>query len=387
LGGIGKSTLAAALAYDEDVQERFPDGILWATLGQQPEILSLIHGWIQALRDYDFRPTTVEAASMHLRTLLQDKAVLLVVDDVWNPEHAIHFKVGGPHCQVLITTRRADVADEVGAELHQMDVMTPEQSLDLLAARLGRSLEEIEREEALLLAEVIGYLPLALELAAIRVAHGISWTILREALEQEIARLEVLDSSRRRRRKETTLEACFNLSLNALRSDDDEAWQAFVWLGVLPEDVQITPLMAATIWDMDKVVAIEILELLWNDALLLPGPQISIGEKSWPSYRLHDLLHDITRKLLTKDQPQGLGFSLQKAHIALLERYQKYTRNNLWHTLPDDGYIHNYLTWHFQQAGQGEQIHALLREGTVEGRNGWFQVRECLDQTTGFWKM
>ncbi len=73
LGGIGKSTLAAALTYDKDVRERFPDGILWATLGQQPETLSLISGWIHEIRDYDFRPTTIEAASAHLRTLLQDK--------------------------------------------------------------------------------------------------------------------------------------------------------------------------------------------------------------------------------------------------------------------------------------------------------------------------
>ena len=55
----------------------------------------MLSAWIQTMRDYDFRPTTVEAASMHLRALLQDKAALLVVDDVWNPEHATHFKVGG----------------------------------------------------------------------------------------------------------------------------------------------------------------------------------------------------------------------------------------------------------------------------------------------------
>jgi hypothetical protein len=42
LGGIGKSTLAAALAYDPDVQAHFPDGILWITLGQQPDLLSCL---------------------------------------------------------------------------------------------------------------------------------------------------------------------------------------------------------------------------------------------------------------------------------------------------------------------------------------------------------
>ncbi|MCP4397649.1 MAG: hypothetical protein GY801_10170 [bacterium] len=385
LGGIGKSTLAAALTYDKDVQERFPDGILWATLGQQPEILSLISGWIHEMRDYDFRPTTIEAASAHLRTLLQDKAVLLVVDDVWNPEHAIHFKVCGPGCQVLITTRRADVADEVGAELHQMDVMTPKQSLKLLAARLQRPIEITERDKALALAEAVGYLPLALELASVRVARGMSWTTLCGALEQETANLNALEGSPRRRRKgATTLEACFNFSLNALREEDEEAWNAFVWLGVLPEDVLIAAPMAATLWEKEQIEAHDLLELLWNDALLLPGSPILIGDKEYPAYRLHDLLHDIARKLLTTNQLQGLGLILHDANATLLERYKQYTQNNLWHTLPDDGYIHSHLTWHFQQADQIEQIHALLHEETEEGNNGWFQIRERLGQAPGF---
>ena len=42
---------------------------------------------------------------------------------------------GVPRGQVLITTRRADVADELDADLHESDVMTPEPSLALLAAR------------------------------------------------------------------------------------------------------------------------------------------------------------------------------------------------------------------------------------------------------------
>lgn len=33
LGGIGKTTLVAALAHDSDLQVRFPEGVLWATLG------------------------------------------------------------------------------------------------------------------------------------------------------------------------------------------------------------------------------------------------------------------------------------------------------------------------------------------------------------------
>ncbi|NER52847.1 MAG: hypothetical protein F6J92_40660, partial [Symploca sp. SIO1A3] len=42
LGGIGKSTVVGALAHDPDVRSYFPDGIFWATLGQQPDILSFL---------------------------------------------------------------------------------------------------------------------------------------------------------------------------------------------------------------------------------------------------------------------------------------------------------------------------------------------------------
>jgi len=49
LGSVGKSTLATALARDPEVQAHFCDGILWATLGQQPNLLSLLSGWVQEL--------------------------------------------------------------------------------------------------------------------------------------------------------------------------------------------------------------------------------------------------------------------------------------------------------------------------------------------------
>ena len=37
MGGIGKSVLVAALVRVPDIQARFPDGVLWVTLGQEPD--------------------------------------------------------------------------------------------------------------------------------------------------------------------------------------------------------------------------------------------------------------------------------------------------------------------------------------------------------------
>ena len=38
LGGLGKTTLARAACDDPAIRTAFPDGVLWATLGQQPDL-------------------------------------------------------------------------------------------------------------------------------------------------------------------------------------------------------------------------------------------------------------------------------------------------------------------------------------------------------------
>jgi hypothetical protein len=384
LGGIGKSTIAAALSYDSVVQAHFSDGILWTTLGQQPDLLFVLCHWLQIMGDYEFHPTTVAEASAHLRQTLAQKSVLLIIDDVWDAAHVHPLEICGAAGHILLTTRRRDVAEALGAYLHLMEVMSPAQTLQLLAARLNRPISDEERVDALLLAESVGFLPLALELAAARVSRGTSWSTMRRALSEEVAQLETLEMPRRRKREISKLEASFHLSLKALRDDEEETRQVFIWLGVLPEGVQVTPPMVAAICQLSEAKAAETLEILWNDAMLLPGPSVWINNRQWPSYRLYGLQRDIARRLLTSPPPNGLGLDLVTVHNIVLERYRQLTRGGRWHTLPNDGYIHMYLTWHLQQAGQIEQIHDLLAEETETGQNGWYLAREQLGQTNGF---
>src|SRR5262249_40314818 len=47
--GVGKTTLASALANDSDVQKAFSDGALWASLGERPDLLSILASWGTAL--------------------------------------------------------------------------------------------------------------------------------------------------------------------------------------------------------------------------------------------------------------------------------------------------------------------------------------------------
>ena len=392
LGSIGKSTLATALAHDKEVQNNFCDGILWATLGQQPNLLSLLSGWVQALGDYNFKATSVEATSNHLRTLLYDKAVLLVVDDAWNPEDAKVFNIGGARCQVLVTTRESAIADVLSASKYSLDVMTPSQAMELLTKKLERELTDTETQEAKAFAKKVGYLPLALELAAAQVAGGTSWTVLLRDMQKEVARLKSLDNKSARdvsdeaSLKKLSLQASLNLSVQRLEEDMREN---FIRLGILPEDVNITPQMTATLWDIDdEREAADELKYLHSKALLLSGVPLADGT---PTYRLHDLFHDLACNLLTapvkpkrRGNLPGLGITLPDAHATFLEKYRNLTDNNLWHTFPNDGYIHQRLVWHLEKAQKQQEIHKLLAEDSETGKNGWYEACEKLGQTANF---
>ena len=261
LGGIGKSVLAAKLAREPEIQRYFSDGILWATLGQNPDILPLLSGWIQALGDNDYKPTAKESASNHLRTLLYDKRVLLVVDDVWEPAHLDPFRVGGEGSCVLVTTREVRIS---GAHRHELDVMSSEQSLELMTQKLSEPLSETAKQQALSFAERVGYLPLALELAASQIEDGVPWQELLDDFQDEVVRLETLDVYSQpempddQKRRKYSLLACFNLSLKQLSS---EQLRQFAWLGVVPEDVSLTQEMVETLWQVTSRQAGSILRI------------------------------------------------------------------------------------------------------------------------------
>jgi hypothetical protein len=360
LGGAGKSTLASKLATDDDVYRRFPDGVLWTRLGQQPQILSELIKWIRELGDSGFNTTDVDAASKHLRTLLASRAVLLVVDDAWNPDDVLPFKVGSTHCHLLVTTRRGIVADVLKAHTFEVGPMSPDQALELFSSRLTHSMGECDRQDAMHFAKKVGYLPMAMDLGAVQVSKGMSVSALLNAIEEKITGLEALQDPRYADRRELSLLACINLSLDRLRDENQEAWRSFSWLGLLPEDVDVTASMAATLWDVDEEKSFAILKLLQDESLLLHSLPIRINGKEYQAYRMQDILHEMARSVLTMDSPEGLGMALSEGHLCLLNRYQAQMRDEQWHTLPNDGYIHDHLVHHLEQAGQMDDLLALF---------------------------
>lgn len=113
LPGVGKTALAIELAHDIGIQQHFSDGMLWAGLGPMPDVPGLLRRWGGLLGFNSAKMTNLtneEALARAMRTAIGERRMLLIIDDAWRSEEALAFKVGGPNCAYLLTTRVPSVA-------------------------------------------------------------------------------------------------------------------------------------------------------------------------------------------------------------------------------------------------------------------------------------
>lgn len=166
LPGIGKTALATALAHDAQMRARFRDGILWAALGPHPNSTSVLSRWSSLLGVSINEAVMNDSAAWvsALRTAIGSRAMLLVIDDAWQIEDSLLFKVGGSHCAHLVTTRFPNIAAAIA-----VDAVIPVQELNekesmALLRLLAPGVVERETARSRALVQAVGGLPLALTL-------------------------------------------------------------------------------------------------------------------------------------------------------------------------------------------------------------------------------
>ena len=162
--GVGKTTLVSVLSRDSEVTQAFPDGVLWTSLDQKPSLVSLLAGWGRALgRDDLLRVPTAEEAAKLLSTVLTNKRMLLIVDDVWEAEHgAVFLQARADRCAMLVTTRLPTVAHALAQTeeaIYYLDVLTETDALKLMQVLAPDVVNEYA-EECRLLVNDLERLPL-----------------------------------------------------------------------------------------------------------------------------------------------------------------------------------------------------------------------------------
>jgi WD40 repeat protein len=280
-GGFGKTTLAAAICHDDRAQEAFDDGILWATLGQSPNLLNELVKLYAALTGERPGFVDVEDAARELALKLEAKNCLIVIDDAWNAAHVKPFLRGGPGCARLITTRLFDVASE--AKRIDVDEMTPAEALQLLLARAGARPDDSEPFRRLVAKLGEWPLPIALAGAAIRLRVERGDT-LPKALDYVVRALDkrgitAFDRSQASARQDAVSKT-LAASIDLLNPDEQ---QRYIELAIFPEDVAVPISTVTTLWQLDELDAEDLARKL--DDLALVDLDLRLGK-----IRMHDLL-------------------------------------------------------------------------------------------------
>lgn len=167
LPGVGKSSLAIELVYDREVLNHFTGGILWAGLGRQPDVLTLLGLWGSALGISSpemAQLTTLSERKQAIQRAIGYRKMLLVIDDAWRIEDALAFKIGCLDCACLLTTRQPSIAQHfAGADITTVSELSRDDGLALLKEFAPLAVEA-EADAASELVEAVGALPLALVL-------------------------------------------------------------------------------------------------------------------------------------------------------------------------------------------------------------------------------
>lgn len=317
IGGVGKTTLAVHVAHA--AREHFPDGQLYVDLqgaGHHPsEPEAVLGAFLRALGtpDSSIPDGAAERAALY-RSTLAGRRVLALLDNARDAAQVRPLLPGTEGCAALITSR-ARMIDLAGAHLIDLDVMSPEEALSLFTRIVGEERVGAERKAAMDVVGACGFLPLAIRIAASRLASRRTWTVsvLARKLADERRRLDEL------RAGDLAVKATFELGYGQL---EPVQARAFRLLG-LADGPDISLAAAAALLDLDVESAEDLVESLVDASLL---------ESAAPGrYRFHDLVRLYARSCAERDEhpPSERAAALSRlldfylataAHMYALER-------------------------------------------------------------------
>jgi hypothetical protein len=174
--GVGKTSIVLRLAHESDVLERFCDGVVWTSLGEDVEASMLIDKIARCCQHFGSSAALAARkpaeASEELMDLLRHKQVLLIVDDVWDLEDAAFFqKATPPFGALLITTRERRTAEDLARDnVCHLPELEENDALELLD-RLAPGLVTQYRNLCTVLIRNLGCLPLGIHVAGMMMAR------------------------------------------------------------------------------------------------------------------------------------------------------------------------------------------------------------------------
>ncbi|WP_431680214.1 BTAD domain-containing putative transcriptional regulator [Kitasatospora sp. KL5] len=177
IGGVGKTTLAVHVAHS--IRSSFPDGQLYVDLrgaGGTPADPAVVLGDFLYTLGATEVPDSVEQRAALYRSILAERRVLILLDNARDARQLLPLIPGVSGSAVLVTSR-SRLAEIPGAHLVDVEELTPEEALVLFSAIVGHERVAAEPEAALAVVTSCGFLPLAVRIAAARLASRPRWSV------------------------------------------------------------------------------------------------------------------------------------------------------------------------------------------------------------------
>ncbi|GAA1964224.1 hypothetical protein GCM10009838_21870 [Catenulispora subtropica] len=282
VGGVGKTALAVHVAHR--LRDRYPDGQLYVDLrgvsAEPAEPAEVLAAFLSGVGVPEGEiPETVDERSALFRSVVAGRRMLLVLDNAASAAQLRPLIPGSAGCAVLATGRAALWGLGSGADV-DLGVLAPEEALALFTAVAGAERVAADRPAAQEIVAACGHLPLAVQIAAARLAARPGWTVAHLAANladagRRLARLQAGDLA---------VRATFELSYSQL---DDRLARAFRLLAGPDVPTLSVPLAAA------------LLETGDDEAEDLAEQLVDLGLLETPEqgrYRYHDLVRLFARE-------------------------------------------------------------------------------------------
>lgn len=293
--GVGKTALAVQAAHV--LRDRFPGGQFFVALhghtpGQAPVTAQSALAGLLTVIGLDARrlPADVESRAGLWRDRMAGQRALLVLDNAATSAQVAPLLPGGEDCLVLVTSRRylGDLPGVVTPlQLATLPPATAQEMFLRLApgAAAGPAVAE--------LAELAGFLPLAISLLArVRARHP-SWTLANLIAE---TRASVLTLAA----EDTSVAAAFDVSYRDLTPDQQRFLRR---LGSQP-GAAVEPYAAAALTGTSPAAATEYLDVLHREGLLT--------EDGYRRYVMHDLIRRYARDRAAADPAAERAQALER---------------------------------------------------------------------------
>ncbi|KAK4841127.1 hypothetical protein QYF36_026454 [Acer negundo] len=290
-GGAGKTTLVKKLCADDQVKGKFQENIFFVTVSKTPDVKVIVQRILQHMKRVLPTFQTEEATINDLERLLKSfgqKAILLVLDDVWSESLVQKFKFKLPNYKILVTSRF--VFPQFGSG-HQLKPLNDEAAMILFRSSVTPQDGKLSFFYEDLAKKILRFCkgsPLALTVVG-KFLCGEPAAVWQSKVKEWEQGESIFISG-------TELLVCLQSSLNAL---DDDVKECYLDLGSFPQDqwIPLTALidlwMELHEWVDNGLSAINYLHKLSNRNLV--NLHIARKNASDDHYIMH---HDLLRDLI-----------------------------------------------------------------------------------------